>query len=235
MQMPRSTAIIYPKDIAAILIWADIYPVRDRVRVGHRLGRAHHRVAARRRTPGPGHCLRAAARVRRAGAHERGGLPRSVPQPDHPRTRRLPGHRRARSRPRAPRPARALAGHPLRRRRRCGRAGSYPPTLPSTTQVQTTVQTLRAYGFGDVETIETLYRPWHVQGQSVPPGPADGRPHRFPHLRPPPQRPRDPRRRIASPIQPTRRTHYPQSLQRSSRATRPLARRGPLTWHRPLR
>src|SRR4051794_2884204 len=26
MQMPRSTAIIYPKDIAAILIWADIYP-----------------------------------------------------------------------------------------------------------------------------------------------------------------------------------------------------------------
>jgi tRNA (adenine57-N1/adenine58-N1)-methyltransferase len=40
---------------------------------------------------------------------------------------------------------------------------------PSTTQVQTTVETLRAHGFGDVETIETLYRPWHVQGQSVRP------------------------------------------------------------------
>src|SRR5919205_2542782 len=26
MQMPRATAIIYPKDIAAILLWADIYP-----------------------------------------------------------------------------------------------------------------------------------------------------------------------------------------------------------------
>jgi tRNA (adenine57-N1/adenine58-N1)-methyltransferase catalytic subunit len=26
MEMPRSTAIIYPKDIAAILIWADVYP-----------------------------------------------------------------------------------------------------------------------------------------------------------------------------------------------------------------
>ena len=40
---------------------------------------------------------------------------------------------------------------------------------PSTTQVQTTVETLRAHGFGDVETLETLYRPWHVQGQSVRP------------------------------------------------------------------
>jgi hypothetical protein len=35
--------------------------------------------------------------------------------------------------------------------------------------VQQTVQALTAYGFGDVETLETIYRPWHVQGQSVRP------------------------------------------------------------------
>jgi tRNA (adenine57-N1/adenine58-N1)-methyltransferase len=43
---------------------------------------------------------------------------------------------------------------------------SYVPTVP---QISQTTDALRAAGFIDVVTTETLVRPWHVEGQSVRP------------------------------------------------------------------
>ena len=43
---------------------------------------------------------------------------------------------------------------------------SYVPTVP---QISQTTEALRAAGFIDVATTETLVRAWHVEGQSVRP------------------------------------------------------------------
>ena len=43
---------------------------------------------------------------------------------------------------------------------------SYVPTVP---QISQTTEALRAAGFIDLLTTETLVRPWHVEGQSVRP------------------------------------------------------------------
>jgi tRNA (adenine57-N1/adenine58-N1)-methyltransferase len=43
---------------------------------------------------------------------------------------------------------------------------SYVPTTP---QISQTTEALRAAGFIDVTTTETLVRAWHVEGQSVRP------------------------------------------------------------------
>lgn len=49
------------------------------------------------------------------------------------------------------------------------RGGIFCSYVPSTTQVQEIVRTLRATGFIDVTTSETLVRTWHVEGRSVRP------------------------------------------------------------------
>ncbi len=168
MQMPRSTAIIYPKDLAPILLWADIYPGATVFESGIGSGaltlallravgpqgrvivyEARPEFIARARENveaflGPVPNLTIYQRDAYAGIDER-DLDRvllDLPEPWQV----------------VPSAAEALRP-----------GGFLCAYTPSTTQVQATVQALRAHGFGDVETLETLYRPWHVQGQSVRP------------------------------------------------------------------
>jgi tRNA (adenine57-N1/adenine58-N1)-methyltransferase catalytic subunit len=168
MQMPRSTAIIYPKDLATILLWADIYPGATVFESG--IGSGALTLALLRAVGPQGRLIVYEAReafIRAARANVEGFLG-DVPN--------LSIHERDTyegivhgpvdrvlldlSEPWQVVPSAAEALRP---------GGFLCAYTPSATQVQTTVQALRAHGFGDVETVETLYRPWHVQGQSVRP------------------------------------------------------------------
>ncbi len=168
MQMPRSTAIIYPKDIAAILLWADVYPGATVFESG--IGSGALTVALMRAVGPAGRVIAYEVRpefIRRA---------RENVEAFHGEAPNLAIHERdtyagiaERDLDRVlldlPEPWQAIpaAAEALRP------GGFLCAYSPSTTQVQATVEALRAHGFGDVETLETLYRPWHVQGQSVRP------------------------------------------------------------------
>ncbi len=168
MQMPRSTAIIYPKDIAAILIWADIYPGATVFESG--VGSGALTTAVLRAVGPQGRVIayeQRAAFIERARTNVEAFL---GPCPNliiHERDAYQGIDERDLDRVLLdlPEPWQAIpsAAEALRP------GGFLCAYSPSTTQVQATVQALRAHGFGDVETLETLYRPWHVQGQSVRP------------------------------------------------------------------
>ena len=168
MQMPRSTAIIYPKDIAAILLWADVYPGATAFESGVGCGAL---TLALLRAVGPhGRVIAYEARaafVERARANVEAFLGEAPNLPIHERDVYAGIDERDLDRvlldlpePWQVVPSAAEALRP---------GGFLCAYTPSTTQVQATVQALRAHGFGDVETLETLYRPWHVQGLSVRP------------------------------------------------------------------
>ena len=168
MQMPRATAIIYPKDIAAILLWADIYPGATVFESG--VGSGALTTALLRAVGAQGRVIayeQRAAFIERARANVEAFLGPCPNLVIHERDTYQGIDERDLDRvlldlpePWQVVPAAAEALRP---------GGFLCAYTPSTTQVQTTVQALRAHGFGDVETIETLYRPWHVQGQSVRP------------------------------------------------------------------
>jgi tRNA (adenine57-N1/adenine58-N1)-methyltransferase catalytic subunit len=168
MQMPRSTAIIYPKDIAAILLWADVYPGATVFESGVGSGAL---TTALLRAVGPqGRVIAYEARpefIERA---------RENVEVFHGKAPNLTIHRRdvyegidERGLDRVlldlPEPWQAIP-HAAEALRPGGFLCAYSP---STTQVQATVEALRAHRFGDIEALETIYRPWHVQGQSVRP------------------------------------------------------------------
>lgn len=168
LQMPRSTAIIYPKDLAPILLWADVYPGATVFESG--IGSGALTLALLRAVGPQGRVIVYEARsefIARARENVEAFL---GPVPNltiHQRDTYAGIDERDLDRvlldlpePWQVIPAAAEALRP---------GGFLCAYSPSTTQVQTTVETLRAHGFGDVETLETLYRPWHVQGQSVRP------------------------------------------------------------------
>jgi tRNA (adenine57-N1/adenine58-N1)-methyltransferase len=168
MQMPRSTAIIYPKDIAPILLWADVYPGATVFESG--VGSGALTLALLRAVGPQGRVIAYEQRpefIQRARANVEAFLGECPNLIIHERDTYQGIDERDLDRvlldlpePWQVIPAAAEALRP---------GGFLCSYSPSTTQVQTTVGTLRAHGFGDVETLETLYRPWHVQGQSVRP------------------------------------------------------------------
>jgi tRNA (adenine57-N1/adenine58-N1)-methyltransferase catalytic subunit len=168
MQMPRSTAIIYPKDLAAILLWADVYPGATVFESG--MGSGALTLALLRAVGPHGRVIVYEVRpefILRA---------RENVEAFHGEAPNLTIHQRdvyagieERDLDRVlldlPEPWQVIpsAAEALRP------GGFLCAYSPSTTQVQTTVETLKAHGFGDVEAMETIFRPWHVQGQSVRP------------------------------------------------------------------
>jgi len=173
LKMPRGAQVIYPKDLAMITIWADIYP-------GARVFEA-----------GTGSGALTMALLRAVG--ERGQVVSYEAREDFARTavnnierylgpvstltvRRQDAYEGIDTDGETglfdrivldlPEPWRVVP-HAVKALRSGGVYLSYVPTVP---QAQQTVETLqRAAVFGLIETFETLLRPWNIEGRSVRP------------------------------------------------------------------
>lgn len=173
LKMPRGAQVIYPKDLAMITIWADIYP-------GARVFEA-----------GTGSGALTMALLRAVG--ERGLVVSYEAREDFARTAMKNIERYVGPVPNLtmrkqdayegiqtdtdkglfdrivldlPEPWRVVP-HAVQALRSGGVYLSYVPTVP---QTQQTVEALeRAAVFGLIETFETLLRPWNIEGRSVRP------------------------------------------------------------------
>ncbi len=173
LKMPRGAQVIYPKDLAMITIWADIYP-------GARVFEA-----------GTGSGALTMALLRAVG--ERGLVVSYEAREDFARTAMKNIERYVGPVPNLtmrkqdayegiqtdtdkglfdrivldlPEPWRVVP-HAVQALRSGGVYLSYVPTVP---QAQQTVEALeRAAVFGLIETFETLLRPWNIEGRSVRP------------------------------------------------------------------
>ena len=169
MEMPRSSAIIYPKDIAFLLMWADIFPGAHVFEAG--VGSGALAIALIRAVGGAGSLVTYESRpdmIQTATRNVSGFLGetpnwtlrgRDVYEgiEDGPFDRVVldlpdPGAL-------APQTAAALVPG--------GIVCSY---VPNVTQVEATVSAYRSGGlFVEIETYETLFRPWRFRGQSARP------------------------------------------------------------------
>jgi tRNA (adenine57-N1/adenine58-N1)-methyltransferase len=169
LEMPRRTTPIYPKDLGAILVAADIYPGARVVEAGTGSGAL---TLALLRAVGPAgwvftyevreDFLRAAQRNIELLAGAVDNLVARLHDvyegiPDRPVDRVVLD---------VPEPWRVVP-HAADALRPGGIFASYVPTVP---QAHQTAEALRASGyFALVETTETLVRPWNLAGQSVRP------------------------------------------------------------------
>ncbi|HEY8476144.1 MAG TPA: tRNA (adenine-N1)-methyltransferase [Chloroflexota bacterium] len=169
LEMPRATAIMYPKDIAFVLVWADLFPGARVLEAGfgsaaltlfllRAVGEGGHVTVYEQRSdlvPGAMENVRRwygasppnlSVKIRDVydGVEERDldRLLLDVPEPW-----RVVQHAATALRP----------------------GGIFMAYTPTITQAQTTVETLRVAGFAEIETLEVLYRPWHIKGLSVRP------------------------------------------------------------------
>jgi tRNA (adenine57-N1/adenine58-N1)-methyltransferase len=169
MKMPRGAQVIYPKDLATILLWADIYPGATVIEAGigsgaltmtllRGVGEAGRVVSYEIRDDFAERALENIAlylgkvsnhvlhRKDIASGIEENNVDRVVL--DLPEPWRV-----------VPEAVRAL--------RTGGIFLSYLPTVP---QVARLVEALQGSGaFGMIETFETLQRPWNIEGRSVRP------------------------------------------------------------------
>ena len=169
LKMPRGAQVIYPKDLALILILADVYPGATVVEAGTGSGAL---TMALVRAVGPsGHVfsydvreefLRTAAR--NIGRYL-GETPTLVLR-QHDVTTGIPDGRADRIVLDLPEPWHVVG--PATDALRSG--GVLLAYLPTTIQVQQTVEALRASRvFALIEIVEALVRPWNVEGLSVRP------------------------------------------------------------------
>ncbi len=169
LAMPRGAQVIYPKDLALILLLADIYPGAAVVEAGTGSGALTMVLI---RAVGPqGHVYSYDVRDEflRGAARNIGRYLGETP------TLTLRLHDIATGIPDAPADRIVLDLPEPWRVVPAARAALRPggvllAYLPTTVQVAQTVETLRASrAFARIETVETLQRPWHVEGQSVRP------------------------------------------------------------------
>jgi len=147
LEMPRGAQVIYPKDLAMILFWADVYPGCRVLEAGTGSGAL---TLALLRAVGPdGRVITYEQRdefARRALAniHMRLGEVASLMVRLRPVEDGLPDE------------------DPVDRIFLC-----YVPTIVQSQQIAEALQRERHWAL--VETFETLYRPWNIEGQSVRP------------------------------------------------------------------
>jgi tRNA (adenine57-N1/adenine58-N1)-methyltransferase len=207
LEMPRKSAIVYPKDVGIILVWADVYPGATVVESG--LGSGSLTLALLRAVGPTGQVivyeLRADMIPPAMTNIRNSALPGEVPDPTQfppvtlpeppseeaaddvqveerePIVATGPSNLLVRERDiyegieetdvdrlvlDLPEPWRVLP-HALEALRPGGIVACYSPSV---IQVQRTVEELEASkGFGQIESLEVLYRPWHVKGQAVRP------------------------------------------------------------------
>lgn len=173
LKMPRGAQVIYPKDLAMITIWADIYPGARVFEAG--TGSGALTMALLRAVGSRGSVVTYEARedfARTAAAN----IHRYMGTPPHLRQERRDVYEGIVLHPEEdqfdrlvldlPEPWRVVP-HAVSALRSGGVYLSYVPTVP---QVMQTVEALeRAAVFGMIQTFETLLRTWNIQGRSVRP------------------------------------------------------------------
>jgi len=179
LEMPRKTAIVYPKDVGIILVWADIYPGATVVESG--LGSGSLTLALLRAVGPTGQVIvyeqrgdlipPAVTNVRRFVSPGNAPLAEDADPPnlivrerdiyegiDETDVDRMVLD--------LPEPWRVVP-LALDALRPGGMVACYSPSI---IQVQRTVEVIEASrGFGQIESLEVLYRPWQVKGQAVRP------------------------------------------------------------------
>ncbi|MGE3267961.1 MAG: tRNA (adenine-N1)-methyltransferase [Chloroflexota bacterium] len=200
LEMPRKSAIVYPKDIGFILVWGDIFPGATVVESG--LGSGSLTLALLRAVGSTGQVIvyeQRADMIPPAMTNIRGFTPpdgladadRTQDQDilddlrtlDAPETMRADGPPNLMIRERdiyegieetdvdrlvldLPEPWRVIP-HALDALRPGGVLACYSPSI---IQVQRTTEALvETRGFAQTESLEVLYRPWHLKGQAVRP------------------------------------------------------------------
>lgn len=169
LEMPRTTAIVYPKDIGTLLLWADVYPGATVLEAG--LGSASLTLALLRAVGPEGRVICYEVRpefVARALANIRAfdGQPRNLLIREHDIYDGIPDVGLDRLFLDLPEPWRVVP-HALAALRTGGMLAAYTPSI---VQAQQTVAALDATRrFVQLETLETFYRPWHIEGAAVRP------------------------------------------------------------------
>ena len=169
LKMPRGAQVIYPKDIAAIVMSADVFPGATVLEAG--TGSGALTLGLLRAVGEAGRVITYEARqdfAERARANIEsflGKIPDALEMRHGDVTEAIITDPIDRVVLDLPEPWRVIPVA-ITALRPGGVFCSYVPTVP---QISHTSEALRAAGFIDVTTTETLVRPWHVEGQSVRP------------------------------------------------------------------
>ena len=169
LAMPRGAQVIYPKDLAVLLVWGDVYPGATVLEAG--TGSGALTMTLLRAVGSAGRVISYEVREDFARQATRNierllGPVENLILRAHDIYEGIPDGPVDRLFLDLPEPWRVVP-HAAEALRAGGVWVSYVPTVP---QTQQTVETLRAHGrFANIETIETLIRPWNIEGQSVRP------------------------------------------------------------------
>ncbi|WP_447978700.1 tRNA (adenine-N1)-methyltransferase [Candidatus Nitrospira bockiana] len=173
LKMPRGAQVIYPKDLAIITMWADIYPGARVFEAGTGSGAltmALLRAAGERGRVVTYEAREDFARTAMKNIERYMGAPSGLTLRSHdiysgfaPEDREQPFDRMVLD---LPEPWQVIP-HAAQALRSGGIYLSFVPTVP---QAMQTVQALEAAGvFGLIHTFETLLRTWNIHGRSVRP------------------------------------------------------------------
>jgi tRNA (adenine57-N1/adenine58-N1)-methyltransferase len=170
LKMPRGAQVVYPKDLGAILVWADIYPGAQVLEAG--TGSGAVTIALCRAVGAEGRVVSYELRDdfhRTAAANVEAYFGKQPPQLDlrHADVAAIgmAAERFDRVVLDLPEPWPLLA--PIERVLDPG--GVVCAYLPTTIQTQELVMSMRSGGYEQIETFEVLHRSWHVTARSVRP------------------------------------------------------------------